>query len=281
MVPAGVGRRRAGRARRAPRARETWSSTGATRTTTTTCGERASSRRRGSATSTAAPAAASGAQSAATVSWSVGPTTAVALARADPARPRARRRVGRAVAGPDRRRRRRRSRATCTAALRERATSSRWSTTASSTGSWRPMRRGSACWPQADVGEQAVASSTPRRRRCARPSTIATTSTSPRSPSSGGGARVVSSWLLDLTAQALARRARTWRATAGRCLDSGEGRWTVQAAIDEGVPTPVLSAALTSRFASQGYADVRRQGAVSAMRFGFGGHLEKGPANDG
>ncbi len=90
---------------------------------------------------------------------------------------------------------------------------------------------------------------------------------------------VVSSWLLDLTAQALHQSPRL-ESFGGRVSDSGEGRWTVQAAIDEGVPTPVLSAALTSRFASQGSAEFADK-VLSAMRFGFGGHLEKGAGEHG
>ena len=84
---------------------------------------------------------------------------------------------------------------------------------------------------------------------------------------------VVSSWLLDLTAQAL-HASPDLAQFSGRVSDSGEGRWTMQAAIEEGVPAPVLSAALSSRFASQGsglYSDK----VLSAMRYGFGGHLEK------
>jgi 6-phosphogluconate dehydrogenase len=90
---------------------------------------------------------------------------------------------------------------------------------------------------------------------------------------------VVTSWLLDLTAQAL-HASPDLANYGGRVSDSGEGRWTVQAAIDEGVPTPVLSAALTSRFASQGSAAFADK-VLSAMRFGFGGHLEKGPVEHG
>jgi 6-phosphogluconate dehydrogenase len=85
---------------------------------------------------------------------------------------------------------------------------------------------------------------------------------------------VVSSWLLDLTAEALHANPEL-AGFSGRVSDSGEGRWTMLAAIEEGVPAPVLSAALSSRFSSQGaglYADK----VLSAMRFGFGGHLEKG-----
>jgi 6-phosphogluconate dehydrogenase len=59
-----------------------------------------------------------------------------------------------------------------------------------------------------------------------------------------------------------------------RCADSGEGRWTIKAAIDEGVPAPVLSAALYQRFSSRGEADYQDK-LLSAMRYGFGGHLEK------
>ena len=83
---------------------------------------------------------------------------------------------------------------------------------------------------------------------------------------------VIASWLLDLTAQALAKDADLAR-FAGRVSDSGEGRWTIQAAIDEGVPAPVLTTALYARFASRGKADFQGK-LLSAMRYGFGGHLE-------
>ena len=84
---------------------------------------------------------------------------------------------------------------------------------------------------------------------------------------------VIASWLLDLTAAALARDPTLDRFT-GRVSDSGEGRWTLDAAIDEGVPAHVLAAALFERFASQGEADFQNR-VLSAMRLGFGGHLEK------
>jgi len=84
---------------------------------------------------------------------------------------------------------------------------------------------------------------------------------------------VVASWLLDLTASALAEDSGLAR-FSGRVSDSGEGRWTVQAAIDEGVPAPVLSAALYQRFSSRGEADYAGK-ALSAMRAAFGGHQEK------
>ena len=84
---------------------------------------------------------------------------------------------------------------------------------------------------------------------------------------------VVSSWLLDLTARALASDPAL-DAFAGHVSDSGEGRWTVQAAVDEGVPVHVLSAALFDRFSSQGRAEFANR-VLSAMRFGFGGHHEK------
>ena len=64
---------------------------------------------------------------------------------------------------------------------------------------------------------------------------------------------------------------------AGRVSDSGEGRWTIKAAIDEAVPVPVLSAALYERFSSRGEADYQDR-LLSAMRYGFGGHLEKAAA---
>jgi 6-phosphogluconate dehydrogenase len=84
---------------------------------------------------------------------------------------------------------------------------------------------------------------------------------------------VIASWLLDLTAAGLARDPALSQ-FSGRVSDSGEGRWTIQAAIDESVPAPVLSAALYQRFTSRGEADYQDK-LLSAMRFGFGGHLEK------
>ncbi len=84
---------------------------------------------------------------------------------------------------------------------------------------------------------------------------------------------VIASWLLDLTASALAADAKLTK-FAGRISDSGEGRWTIKAAIDEGVPVPVLTTALYQRFASRGEADYQDR-LLSAIRFGFGGHLEK------
>jgi 6-phosphogluconate dehydrogenase len=84
---------------------------------------------------------------------------------------------------------------------------------------------------------------------------------------------VISSWLLDLTATALAAD-QTLSKFSGRVSDSGEGRWTIKAAIDEGVPVPVLTSALYERFSSRGEADYQDK-LLSAMRFGFGGHLEK------
>jgi 6-phosphogluconate dehydrogenase len=85
---------------------------------------------------------------------------------------------------------------------------------------------------------------------------------------------VIASWLLDLTAAALAGDS-TLERFAGRVSDSGEGRWTVDAAVDEGVPAHVLATALFERFSSRGAADFQNK-VLSAMRFGFGGHLEKG-----
>jgi 6-phosphogluconate dehydrogenase len=84
---------------------------------------------------------------------------------------------------------------------------------------------------------------------------------------------VISSWLLDLTAEAFHADPEL-SAYTGVVSDSGEGRWTVQAAIDEGVPVPVLSAALYQRFSSRGRSDVADQ-VLSAMRAGFGGHIER------
>ena len=90
---------------------------------------------------------------------------------------------------------------------------------------------------------------------------------------------VIGSWLLDLTAAALAADP-TLAAFEGRVSVSGEGRWTVQAAIDEAVPAPVLSAALYARFASRGEADFANR-VLSAMRHEFGGHVEKGAPKAG
>ena len=84
---------------------------------------------------------------------------------------------------------------------------------------------------------------------------------------------VIASWLLDLTAGALLHDPEL-AAYGGRVSDSGEGRWTIEAAIDEGVPTHVLSAALFDRFASRGQGDFANQ-VLSAMRHAFGGHVEK------
>jgi 6-phosphogluconate dehydrogenase len=84
---------------------------------------------------------------------------------------------------------------------------------------------------------------------------------------------VIASWLLDLTADALAKDS-TLAGFAGRVSDSGEGRWTIKAAIDEGVPAPVLTTALYARFSSRGDSDFQDK-LLSAMRYGFGGHLEK------
>jgi 6-phosphogluconate dehydrogenase len=84
---------------------------------------------------------------------------------------------------------------------------------------------------------------------------------------------VIASWLLDLTATSLVKN-QDLPGFAGRVSDSGEGRWTIQAAIDESVPAPVLSAALYQRFTSRGEADYQDK-LLSAMRYGFGGHLEK------
>jgi 6-phosphogluconate dehydrogenase len=84
---------------------------------------------------------------------------------------------------------------------------------------------------------------------------------------------VIASWLLDLSSAALAADAQLVK-FGGRVSDSGEGRWTIKAAIDEGVPVPVLTTALYERFSSRGEADYADR-LLSAMRFGFGGHMEK------
>ena len=113
----------------------------------------------------------------------------------------------------------------------------------------------------------------PKRRRCAIPSIISTTSTSRDIAEVWRRGSVIASWLLDLTATALLEDPDLVK-FAGRVSDSGEGRWTIKAAIDEAVPAPVLTAALYQRFSSRGEADFGDK-LLSAMRFQFGGHVEK------
>jgi 6-phosphogluconate dehydrogenase len=84
---------------------------------------------------------------------------------------------------------------------------------------------------------------------------------------------VIASWLLDLTAAALLEDPSLSK-FEGRVSDSGEGRWTIKAGIDEGVPTPVLTTALYERFSSRGNAEFQDK-LLSAMRYEFGGHVEK------
>ena len=84
---------------------------------------------------------------------------------------------------------------------------------------------------------------------------------------------VIPSWLLDLSARALAEQP-TLAGFAGRVSDSGEGRWTINAAVEAGVPAPVLSAALFQRFGSRGHGDFAAQ-LLSALRAQFGGHGER------
>ena len=84
---------------------------------------------------------------------------------------------------------------------------------------------------------------------------------------------VISSWLLDLTAQALVK-SPALAEFSGKVADSGEGRWTIAAAVDESVPAHVLTAAVYDRFSSRGEAEFSNK-VLSAMRFGFGGHVEK------
>ena len=84
---------------------------------------------------------------------------------------------------------------------------------------------------------------------------------------------VIASWLLDLTAASLVKDPGLAE-FAGRVSDSGEGRWTIKAAIDEAVPVPVLTTAPYERFTSRGEADFQDK-LLSAMRFQFGGHVEK------
>ena len=84
---------------------------------------------------------------------------------------------------------------------------------------------------------------------------------------------MIASWLLDLTAISLVEDPALSK-FAGRVSDSGEGRWTIKAAIDEAVPVPVLTASLYERFSSRGEGDFANK-VLSAMRYQFGGHVEK------
>ena len=112
----------------------------------------------------------------------------------------------------------------------------------------------------------------PRRPRCETPSTISTISTSREIAEVWRRGSVVASWLLDLTAASLLEQPDL-KEFSGRVSDSGEGRWTIMAAIESSTPAPVLSAALYQRFSSRGEADFADR-LLSAMRFQFGGHRE-------
>jgi 6-phosphogluconate dehydrogenase len=114
---------------------------------------------------------------------------------------------------------------------------------------------------------------TPRRHRSGIPSSISYDFNLADVTELWRRGSVVSSWLLDLTAEALAG-SPDLEEFSGRVSDSGEGRWTILAAIDEGVPAHVLTASLYERFDSRGEADFQNR-VLSAMRFAFGGHVEK------
>ncbi len=166
----------------------------------------------------------------------------------------------------------RRNRATCTAAPTAPATSSRWCTTASSTGSWQPTPKGSGILRAANVGKKQHdidAETTPLRD----PAHYHYDLDLPDIAEVWRRGSVIASWLLDLTATALVADPALAK-FAGRVSDSGEGRWTIKAAIDEAVPAPVLTTALYERFSSRGEADFQNR-LLSAMRYEFGGHLEK------
>ena len=151
------------------------------------------------------------------------------------------------------------------------ATSSKWSTTASSTASWRLMRRALAScgMPTREAESTADAETTPLRN----PELYRYDLNLRDIAEVWRRGSVIASWLLDLTAGSLVKDP-SLAEFAGRVSDSGEGRWTIKAAIDEGVPVPVLSTALYERFCSRGEADYQDK-LLSAMRYGFGGHLEK------
>ena len=113
----------------------------------------------------------------------------------------------------------------------------------------------------------------PRRRRFVTPSTTSTDFDLGEVAEVWRRGSVIASWLLDLTAISLLEDPSLSK-FGGRVSDSGEGRWTILAAVDEAVPAPVLTAALYARFSSRGEADFQNQ-LLSAMRYQFGGHIEK------
>ena len=167
------------------------------------------------------------------------------------------------------------SRATCTAGPTAPATSSRWSTTASNTASWPPTPRAwasCAAPTSASDSHEIDAETTPLRD----PEHYQYDLNLRDIAEVWRRGSVIASWLLDLTATALVKDAALSE-FAGRVSDSGEGRWTIKAAIDEAVPVPVLTTALYERFSSRGEADFQDK-LLSAMRFQFGGHLEKSAA---
>ena len=164
------------------------------------------------------------------------------------------------------------SRATCIAGQTAPGILSRWSITESSTASWLPMPKGLGILRSANVGKQthaADAETTPLRD----PEHYQYELNLPDITELWRRGSVIASWLLDLTASALAKDPAL-AGFAGRVSDSGEGRWTIKAAIDEAVPAHVLTAALYERFSSRGEAEFANK-VLSAMRYEFGGHVEK------
>ena len=131
----------------------------------------------------------------------------------------------------------------------------------------------------ANVGQGQSRRSTPRPPRCATPKHYQYDIDVAEVAEVWRRGSVISSWLVDLTADALARSPEL-DDFAGRVSDSGEGRWTVLAAIDEGVPAPVITAALFERFESRGLGEFSHK-LLSAMRSEFGGHQEKRASGSG
>jgi 6-phosphogluconate dehydrogenase len=172
-----------------------------------------------------------------------------------------------------RRRKGRRRRGTSTAARTAPATSSKWSTTASSTASWRPTPR-----VRDPAGRERRQRNARGRRRddAAQGAGALPVRHEPRGHRRGLAARQRRRVLAPGPDGRGAPRGSRAREFAGRVSDSGEGRWTIKAAIDEAVPAPVLTTALYERFSSRGEADFQNK-LLSAMRFQFGGHVEKPP----
>ncbi len=164
--------------------------------------------------------------------------------------------------------------ATCIAARAAPATSSRWCTTASSTASWRPTPKGSTCCVKRTPGTRAARVDAETAPRTVQGAHLAYDFDLAAIAELWRHGSVVRSWLLDLTSAARSPATRRSTVFLGEVSDSGEGRWTVNTAVEAGVPVPVLATALFARFSSRNHDDFANR-LLSAMRREFGGHLER------